>query len=205
MLHFGNKTKFKTSTVLKKFYMSFHWDTGGPNISMVSRTRERWSRNELTETLRIRASSARHLLKHHSRSSAEDTQKRFIVKGGTEGGSHTESVLPDSVSCFSMPPFLGSLSGDRERRAMAASRGEGKGTSRELGRAQGQTYHSRTGPAVFVVVFFFYLVYSASTRGNNSLTLIGTSVQSVHSLTKTSPSGCNNSALFFNCGIWHAC
>lgn len=44
-------------------YVKYHWETGGPNISMVSRTRERWSRNELTDTRRIRASSARHLLK----------------------------------------------------------------------------------------------------------------------------------------------
>lgn len=41
-----------------------HWETGGPNISMVSRTSDRWSRNEFTDTLRIRASSALHLLKH---------------------------------------------------------------------------------------------------------------------------------------------
>lgn len=46
--------------------VTFHWEIGGPNISMVSRTRERWSRKELTDTLRIRASSARHLLKQSS-------------------------------------------------------------------------------------------------------------------------------------------
>lgn len=41
-----------------------HCETGGPNISMVSRTSDRWSRNEFTDTLRIRASSALHFLKH---------------------------------------------------------------------------------------------------------------------------------------------
>ena len=46
-----------------------HCETGGPNISMVSRTSDRWSRNEFTDTLRIRASSALHLLKH--------TKKKF--------------------------------------------------------------------------------------------------------------------------------
>lgn len=147
--------------------MSFHRETGGPNISMVSRTSERWSRNEFTDTLRIRASSARHLLKHNHRSSlAEDTEKLLIVTGGTKRASHTESMLPDSVSCFSMPPFLGSLSGDRERRAMTASRGDGKGTSKELQRGQGQIYHSKTVTSshglVVVIVFFFYLVYSVS-------------------------------------------
>lgn len=49
-----------------------HWVTGGPNISMVSRTSARWSRNELTDTLRIRASSALHLLKHTKKRSSTD-------------------------------------------------------------------------------------------------------------------------------------
>lgn len=65
-----------------------------------------------------------------------------------------------------MPPFLGSLSGDRERRAMTASRDDGKGTSKELQRGQGRICHSKAvisshGLAV-VTVFFFYLVYSVS-------------------------------------------
>lgn len=42
----------------------FQWETGGPNISMVSRTSDKWSINEVTDTRRIRASSALHLLKH---------------------------------------------------------------------------------------------------------------------------------------------
>ncbi|KAG7218097.1 hypothetical protein INR49_020606 [Caranx melampygus] len=46
--------------------------------------------------------------------------------------SYTDSVLPDTASSLLMPPFLGSRSGDRERRAMSASRDDGKGTSREL-------------------------------------------------------------------------
>lgn len=46
--------------------------------------------------------------------------------------AHTVKVLPDTDSCLLMPPFLGSRSGERERRAMVASCEEGKGTSREL-------------------------------------------------------------------------
>lgn len=37
--------------------------TGGPNISIVSSTSDKWSINEVTDTRRIRASSALHLLK----------------------------------------------------------------------------------------------------------------------------------------------
>lgn len=44
--------------------------------------------------------------------------------------SHTDNVLPDTESCLLMPPFLGSRSGERERKAMVASCDEGKGTSR---------------------------------------------------------------------------
>lgn len=124
-----NQTNF--NKVLKD--VKFHWEIGGPNISMVSRTRERWSRKEFTDTLRIRASSACHLLKQSS--SLKDTGM-FIVHRWTKWLPYTESVLSDSVSCFSMPPFLGSLSGDRERRAMTASWGDGKGTSRELQKGQ---------------------------------------------------------------------
>lgn len=67
-------------------HVKHHWETGGPNISMVSRTRERWSRNELTDTRRIRASSARHLLNTQSSSVAKVTGV-FIVRGGTKMGS----------------------------------------------------------------------------------------------------------------------
>lgn len=52
--------------------------------------------------------------------------------------SYTDSVLPDTVSSLLMPPFLGSRSGERERRAMTASRDEGKGTSREMQEGQGK-------------------------------------------------------------------
>ena len=44
-------------------------------------------------------------------------------------GAYTERVLPDNVSILLMPPFRGSRSGDRDWRAMEASRDEGKGTS----------------------------------------------------------------------------
>lgn len=61
--------------------------------------------------------------------------------------AHTDSVLPDTVSCLLMPPFLGSRSGDRERRAMAASRDDGKGTSRELQDGQGRRDVDESRPA----------------------------------------------------------
>lgn len=84
---------------------SGHCNTGGPKVSMVSMTRDRWSRNDPTDTRNIRASSAPHL---------------------------TDNVRPDTESCLQMPPFLGSRSGERELRAIEASRADGKGTSRAL-------------------------------------------------------------------------
>lgn len=121
-------------------FVMLHWETGGPNISMVSKTSDRWSRNEFTDTLRIRASSALHLLKH---SDAEVKKTATYIQYAARkvwsmcSVSYTDSVLPDTESSLLMPPFLGSRSGDRERRAMTASRDEGKGTSRELQDSQG--------------------------------------------------------------------
>lgn len=57
-----------------------HSETGGPNISIVSRTRERWSRKEFTDTRRMRASSACHLLKHKERNSLTGTIKCWMFK-----------------------------------------------------------------------------------------------------------------------------
>lgn len=56
-------------------------ETGGPKASMVSITRERWSINDPTETRRIRASSALHLL-----------MERETEETGDEGESITWTV-----------------------------------------------------------------------------------------------------------------
>ena len=75
---------------------------------------------------------------------------------------HTDSVLPDTVSCLLMPPFLGSRSGDRERSAMAASRDDGKGTSRELQGGQGRPEE----PRVSNIDWRRVTVYKVSTPKN---------------------------------------
>lgn len=95
--------------ILKKKKIQYpisHCKTGQLNISIVSNTSDRWSINEFTDTRRIRASFAVHL---------------------------TDRVLPLTVISLVMPPLRGSLSGDRDPRAMAASRSDEKGTSRERG------------------------------------------------------------------------
>lgn len=104
---------------------------------MVSNTSERWSRKEFTDTLRIRASSALHLLKQFSRTWDRHVQEAAGMLWSMCSVSYTDNVLPDTVSSLPMPPFLGSRSGERERRAMTASRDDGKGTSRELQEGQG--------------------------------------------------------------------
>lgn len=63
-----------------------HGATGGPNISIVSITSDRWSRNELTDTLRIRASSALHLLKHRDRFRGMITHFRLTRDWEERGG-----------------------------------------------------------------------------------------------------------------------
>lgn len=60
-------------------------------------------------------------------------------EGSRRAESHTDKVLPLTLRCLLIPPLLGSLSGDRELRAMVASRGDGNGTSRELQGGQGET------------------------------------------------------------------
>lgn len=109
---------------------------GPPNFSMVSRTNCRWSRKEVTDTRRIRASSALHLLKQ--RGPDHEKMKAVQAEEGRGAEPHTDSVLPLTLRCLLIPPLLGSLSGDKDLRAMVASPGDGNGTSRELQGGQGE-------------------------------------------------------------------
>lgn len=73
-------------------------ETGGPNISMVSSTSDKWSINEVTDTRRIRASSALHLLKHR-----DDRVQRMAGLFSFRYNDHIPTVFLTQITCCRTP------------------------------------------------------------------------------------------------------